>query len=39
MKFGLNVCLDKTSDKVKIGSRGVKNYVTRSNLRKTLCML
>ena len=33
------VCLDKISDEFEIGSCGVKNLVTRSNLRKTLCML
>ena len=39
MKLGQNVCLDKISNKFELGSCGVKNYVTRSNLRKTLCKL
>ena len=33
MKFSQNVCLDKILDKIKNGSCGVKNWVTRSNLR------
>ena len=39
MKLGQNVGLDEISDEIEIGSCGVKNKVTRSNLRKTLCML
>ena len=39
MKLGQNVCLDEISDKFKNGSCRVKNLVTKSNLRKTLCML
>ena len=39
MKIGQNVCLDKISDEFENGSCRVKNQVTRSNLRKTLCML
>ena len=36
MKLGQNVCLDEMSDKFEMGHVGSK---TRSNLRKTLCML
>ena len=39
MKLGQNVCLDKFSDEFENGSCRVKNYVTRSNLRKILCTL
>ena len=39
MKLRQNVCLDKISDGFEIESCEVKNYVTRSNLRKTLCTL
>ena len=39
MKLGQNVCLDEVSDESGNGSCGVKNKVTRSNLRKTLCTL
>ena len=39
MNLGQNVCLDEISDKFEIGSCGVKNQVTKSNLRKTLCTL
>ena len=39
MKVGQDVCLDDISDEFENGSRGVKNWVTRSNLRKTLCTL
>ena len=39
MKVGQDVCLDDILDKFKNGSCGVKNYVTRSNLRKTFCTL
>ena len=35
MKFGQNVCFDKISDEFENGSCRVKNYVTRSNHRKT----
>ena len=36
MKHGLNVCLDKVLDNFENGSCHVKNYGTRSNLRKNL---
>ena len=39
MKFGQNVCLDEISNKLENGSCRVKNWVTRSNVRETLCML
>ena len=39
MKLGQNVCLDEISDEFDNGSCWVKNKVTRSNLRKTLCAL
>ena len=39
MKLGQNVCLIKISDEFEIESCGVKNWVTWSNLRKTLCKL
>ena len=39
MEVGQDVCLDDISDEFENGSRGVKNKVTRSNLRKTLCTL
>ena len=39
MKLGQNVCPDKIFDEFENGSCRVKNWVTRSNLRKTLCML
>ena len=39
MKLGQNVCLDEISKEFKNGSSQVKNYVTRSNGRKTLCTL
>ena len=39
MKVGQDVCLDEISDEFEHGSCGVKNWVTRSNLRKTLCTL
>ena len=39
MKHGQNVCLDEISYEFENGSYRVKNYVTRSNLRKTLCYL
>ena len=39
VKYGQNVWLDEISDDFKNGSCGVKNKVTRSNFRKTLCML
>ena len=39
MNCGLNDCLDKISDEFENGSRLVKNKVTRSSLRKTLCTL
>ena len=39
MKLGQNVCLDKISNEFENGSCGVKNYVNRSNLRKTFCAL
>ena len=39
MKLSQNFCLDKISDKYENRSCQVKNYVTSSNLRKTLCML
>ena len=39
MKVGQDVCLDDISDKIENGSCGVKNYVTRSNVRKTFCRL
>ena len=38
-KLGQYRCLDKISDKFQNGSCQVKNYVTRSNLRKSLCTL
>ena len=34
MKVGQDVCLDEISDEFENGSCGVKNKVTRSNLRK-----
>ena len=37
MKPYQNVCLDKISDEFENRSCWVKNYVTKSNLRKTLC--
>ena len=36
MKLGQNACLEVILDEVENGSCQVKNYVTRSNLRKTL---
>ena len=39
MKRGQNVCLNKISDKFVNGSCQVKNKVTRSCVRKTLCTL
>ena len=39
MKLGQNVCLDEILDEFQNGSCWDKNYVTRSNLRKTLFML
>ena len=39
MKLGQNVCLDENTDEFENGSCRVKNKVTRSNLRKTLCTL
>ena len=39
MKLCQNVFLDEILDKLKNGSCWVENYVTRSNLRKTLCTL
>ena len=39
MKRGQNVCLDDISEEFENGSFGVKNYVTGSNLTKTLCTL
>ena len=39
MKPGQNGCLDETSKEFENGSCLVKNQVTRSNLRKTLCTL
>ena len=38
MTLGQNVRLDRILDEFKIGSCEIKNEVTRSNLRKTLCM-
>ena len=38
MKFGQNFCLDEISDKFENGSCRLKNWVTRSNPRKTLYM-
>ena len=37
MKLVQNVCLNEISDEFAIGSCGVKNLVTRSDLRKKLC--
>ena len=37
MKLGQNVCLDEISDVFENWSGQVKNWVSRSNLRKTLC--
>ena len=39
MKFGQNVCLHGRSDEFENGSCQVKDYVTISNLRKTLYTL
>ena len=39
MKIGQNILLDKISDECENGSCRVKNWVTKSNLRKTLCIL
>ena len=39
MKPSQNVCLDEISDKFGNGSCQVKDYVTRSYVRKTLCTL
>ena len=39
MKLDQNVCLNEIADKSENGSCWVKNYVTRSNLRESLCML
>ena len=39
IKIGQNVCLNKISDKFENESCWVKNKVTRSYLRKTLCTL
>ena len=39
VKLCQNVGLDEILDVFEIGSCGVKNQVTRSNLRKTLCKL
>ena len=39
MKHGQNGCLGEISGKSRNGSCQVKNYVTRSYVRKTLCML
>ena len=39
MKVIQDVCLDEFSDKLENGSCRVKNYVTWSNLSKTLCTL
>ena len=39
MKHGQNVCLDEILDKLENESCKVKNYVTKSNHRKTVCML
>ena len=39
LNVGQNVCLDDISDKSENGSCQIKNYVTRSNLRKSLCTL
>ena len=39
MKLCQNVCLDEISNESENGSCRIKNLVTRSNLRKTLCTL
>ena len=39
MKLGQNVCFDEISEECKIWSCWVENWVTRLNLRKTLCMV
>ena len=39
MKLGQNLCLDEVSDKFENGSCHVKNWVTRSSLRKSLYTL
>ena len=39
MKLCQNVCLDEISDEFENWSCRVKKWVTRSNLRKTLCTL
>ena len=39
MKLSQNVCLDEISNEFKNGSYWVKNKVTRSNFRKSFCML
>ena len=39
MKPDQNVCVDEILDKFENWSCRVKNLITRSNVRKTLCML
>ena len=39
MKLDQNVCLDEIPEEFENRSCLVKNLVTRSNIRKTLCML
>ena len=39
IKLSQIICLNKITDEVENGSCWVKNKVTRSNVRKTLCML
>ena len=39
MKLGQNVCLDEVKEELENGLCRVKNLVTKSNLRKTLCTL
>ena len=39
MKLSQNICHDEITDKLKNGSCLMKNKATRSDLRKTLCML
>ena len=39
MKLGQNVCLDDIPHEFEYGTCKVKNEVTRSNVRETLCTL
>ena len=37
MELGQNACIDETLNEFENESCRLKNYVTRSNLKKTLC--